>query len=354
MNRPIDGQVIVITGASSGIGRCAALHLAARGARVVVTARRGDALRDLVREIESAGGVGLAVPGDVTSESDLRRVADAAVERFGTIDTWVNNASVYIQGRVGEITPAEYRRVLDVNVIGTINGTRAALDVMLPRRAGVIVQVSSVAARRGVPFTTPYSASKSALDGFSSALRSELWGSDVRISTLYPPTVDTPIYHQARGKLGVVPKPAPPISDPERAARAIARLARTGERHLFFGWARPLALLDALSPATGDWLLHRVRGFTYSNIPAGEDNIDSPSDRPPAIRAGWAVPGWRGLTLSETARLLPFESLLGALAVGFLAAGIRLPGRSGANGFRKTSESIPRGRLDPRTRQTSR
>jgi short-subunit dehydrogenase len=129
----------------------------------------------------------------------------------------------------------------------------------------VIVQVSSVAAKRGVPYTSPYSASKAAIDGFTSALRAELRGSGVRFSILYPPTVDTPIYDQARGKLGVVPKPAPPIADPADAARAIAHLARTGERFRYFGWAGPLAALDTVSPAAGDWLLHRVAGFTYSD-----------------------------------------------------------------------------------------
>ncbi len=320
MNRPIADQVVVITGASSGIGRCTAQYLAGKGARVVVTARRADALAELVREIEAAGGQALASAGDVTRKEDLRAVADAAVARFGRIDTWVNNASVYIQGRVQDITLDEYRRILDVNLVGTINGTQCALDVMLPRGSGVIVQVSSVAAKRGVPYTSPYSAAKAALDGFTSTLRAELWGSGVHLSILYPPTVDTPIYHQSRGKLGVVPKPAPPIADPLEAARAIARLAETGERHRYFGWAGPLALLDTVSPATGDWLLHHVEGFTYSDTPAGEDNVDRPSTTvPPTIRAGWAEPGWKGFTLREAVRVLPLDSMLGAAALGFLA-----------------------------------
>lgn len=322
MKRPIENQVIVLTGTSSGIGRCTARQLAACGARVVVTARRADALDQLVREIESAGGQALAIPGDVTRESDLRAVAEAAVERFGRIDSWVNNAGVYIQGRVEDLTLDEYRRILDVNFIGIVNGTQRALEVMLPRGKGVIVQVSSVAARRGVPYTTPYSAAKAAIIGFTSALRAELWGSGVHLSILYPPTVDTPIYHSARGKLGVVPKPAPPIADPVAAARAIEQLVRTGEREHYFGWAGPLVTLDALAPAAGDWLLHRVKGFTYSDIPAApEDNLDSPSGAiPPSERAGWAESGWKGLTLKEVVRVLPVETMLTAAGLGFLAA----------------------------------
>ncbi len=321
MPRPVAEQVVVITGASSGIGRCTAQYLAAQGARVVVTARRAEALHDLVREIEREGGHALDVPGDVTRKEDLRAVAQAAVEHFGRIDTWVNNASVYIQGRVQDITLDEYRRILDVNLVGLINGTQCALDVMLPQGSGVIVQVSSVAAKRGVPYTSPYAAAKAGIDGFTSTLRSELWGTGVRLSILYPPTVDTPVYHHGRGKLGVVPKPAPPVADPMEAARAIAHLAETGERHRYFGWAGPLAALNAVSPAVGDWLLHYGQGFTYSDIPAGEDNVDEPSTTvPPSVRVGWAEPGWKGLTLREMVRVLPLESALGAAVLGFLAA----------------------------------
>lgn len=322
MNRSIEDQVIVITGASSGIGRCTAGHLAAEGARVVLTARRGGALDEVVQEIQAAGGQALAVPGDVTREEDLRAVAEAAVGRFGRIDTWVNNASVYMQGRVQDITLDEYRRILDVNFVGLVNGTQRALEVMLPQGEGVIVQVASVAAKRGVPYTSPYSAAKAAIVGFTSTLRAELWGSGVHLSILYPPTVDTPIYDSARGKLGVVPKPAAPIADPMDAARAIEHLARTGERHHFFGWAGPLAALDTVSPALGDWLLHRVEGFTYSDTQAGaDDNMDSPSRTvPPAVRAGWSEPGWKGLTVREVVRVLPLESVLGAAALGFVAA----------------------------------
>lgn len=320
MQRSLYGQAVVITGASSGIGRCTALYLAARGSRLVLTARREAPLRDLAREIRAAGGEAVARPGDVTSSDDLRSVARLAVDKFGGIDTWVNNAGVYIQGRTQDITLDEYRRILDVNLVGTINGTRCALEVMLPRGSGVIVQISSVAAKRGVPFTSPYSAAKAGIDGYTSAVRSEIRGSGVRLSILYPPTVDTPIYHQARGKLGVVPKPAPPVADPVDAARAIARLARTGERHRYFGWAGALAKLDAISPAAGDWLLHHAAGFTYSDIPAGEDKVDAPIAGPGVVRAGWSDYGWKGLTLRETVRVLPLESALTAAALGFAAA----------------------------------
>jgi NAD(P)-dependent dehydrogenase (short-subunit alcohol dehydrogenase family) len=317
---PLHQQVAVITGASGGIGRCTARYFAARGAKVVVTARREEALRDLVREIEDAGGEAIAVPGDVTVRDDMRRVAAAAVEHFGRIDSWINNAAVYIQGRVQDTTLDEYRRLLDVDVIGVINGTQCALEQMLPRGSGVIVQVSSIAAKRGVPYTSAYSAAKAAIDGFTESLRAELWGSGVRLSILYPPTVDTPIYQHARGKLGVLAKPAPPVEDPEKAAREIARLAESGRRYAYFGWARPLHVFNSITPRGGDWLLHRAKPLTYSSIPAGRDNLYSLSpELLPRVRGGWADPGWKGLTLKEAVRVFPVESILLGAAAGFVA-----------------------------------
>lgn len=320
MQRPISEQVVVITGASSGIGRCTALYLARRGARVVATARRADALASLVREIEAEGGRALAVPGEVTREEDLRAVARAALERWERIDSWINNAGVYIQGRVQDITLDEFRRVLDVNLVGLVNGTRCALEPMLRQGSGVIVQVSSVAAKRGVPYNSAYSAAKAGIEAFTESLRAELWGTGVRFSILYPPPVDTPIYQHARAKLGVQPRPAPPMSYPVEAAREIARLAETGERERYFGWAGPLALLHRLSPAASDWLTQHGAAATWADRPPDAvDNLDHPADFPPAVRGGWAEPGWRGLTLREAARIFPWETALGAAAVGFLA-----------------------------------
>lgn len=322
MPKPINEQVVVVTGASSGIGRCAAKHLSAQGARVVVTARRRDALEDLVAAINRDGGQAIAVPGDVTSEDDLRTVSEVAVEHFGRIDTWVNNASVLIQGCVEDVTLEEVRRVVDVNLVGTINGTRCALDVMLDQESGVIVQVSSVAAQRAVPYLSTYSATKAGIAGFSEALRAELWDRGVSLSVLYPPTVDTPVYQHARGKLGVHPKPIQPVGDPEEAARAIAHLAQTGARAEYFFWARPIAWLNTLFPTAGDWLLHHIQRANWSDDPPNkDDNLDAPSTTVPAVtRGGWGEAGWRGLTPREVGRVLPWGAVVGGAALAVLAA----------------------------------
>ncbi|MBA2245730.1 MAG: SDR family NAD(P)-dependent oxidoreductase [Gemmatimonadetes bacterium] len=321
MPRPLAEQVVVITGASSGIGRCAAQHLAARGARVVVTARRADALDSLVREIEAAGGVALAVPADVTREEELQAVARAALERFGRIDSWVNNASVYIQGRVADITLEEYRRILDVNLLGLISGTKCALEPMLRQGSGVIIQVSSIMGRRGAPWASAYSAAKAGIDGFCEALRVELWGKEIHVATFYPPTVDTPIYHNARGKFGTVPKPPPPVEDPAAAARIIAELAVNPRPVRTFGAFGYLYLgITALLPTRlTDAFLHHASGFMLSDIPDTGDNLDRPLDEVPSIRAGWAQVGWKGFTLGEIMRVLPLETAAGAAALGFAA-----------------------------------
>ncbi len=316
--RELSGQVVVITGASSGIGRCTAQYLASRGAKVVVTARRAQALEDLVREI---GANAIAVPGDVTKREDMERVAAMAVETFGCIDTWINNAGVYVQAFVQDTTLDEYRRVLEVNFLGLVNGTQCALAHMLPRGEGLIVQISSVAAKCGVPLLSAYAASKAAIDGFTDSLRAELWKTGIRFSIVYPQTVDTPIYQHGRGKLGVMPKPVPPIVDPMKAARTIASLLENPKRRAYFGWSRPVSLLNAISPHASDWLLHRVEPMTYSGRPAVPDNVDAPSpDIVPRIRGGWTDAGWKGLTLTEAMRTFPGMVLVGGAAAGFLIA----------------------------------
>jgi NAD(P)-dependent dehydrogenase (short-subunit alcohol dehydrogenase family) len=330
--RPLEQQTIVITGASSGIGRCAAMHLAGRGAHIVLTARRREALDELVREIETAGGDALAVPGDVRSEHDLKAVVEAAVDRYGAIDTWVNNASIYVQGAVEDITLEEFRQLIDVNLLGYIRGTKCALAQMRRQGDGGIIQVSSIQALRGTPYFSAYAASKSGLDGFTEALRAELWGTNIHVSTLYLPPLDTPIHQHARGKFGTVPKPPPPVSDPLAAVRAIAKLAEHPEPELVVGAFGHLYLILPRIPARiGDWILHRTAGLTRTNIPSLGDNWDRPVTAPPRVRGGWGSRPAPGHALRETGRLLPWPALLGLTALGLAAAGVvrSAPGRRG-------------------------
>jgi NAD(P)-dependent dehydrogenase (short-subunit alcohol dehydrogenase family) len=323
MARPLSEQVVVVVGASSGIGRAAALHMAARGARVVAVARGAAALDELVEEIREAGGHALAVPGDATREGDLRHVARVAQETFGRIDTWINNASVYVQGRVQDIALDEYRRIIDVNLVGAINGTRCALEPMLRQGAGTIVLTSSILGLHGAPYTSAYAAAKSGIDGFVDALRGELWGSGVHVAVVYPPTVDTPIYRNGRGKFGTVPLPPPPVVSPETAAHVLAEVAERPRRRRTFGilgYTYPAVARLLPAPVT-DALLHRMLRYTVSDEPTGPDNLDAPLHRPRS-RDGWMEAGWRGLTLHQLARSFPQETALLGVALGALAGGV--------------------------------
>lgn len=324
--RPLHEQTIVITGASSGIGRCTALYLAARGARVVAFARGREALESLVREVRDTGGEAMAVAGDVSDPGDVDRLAEAAVSRYGRIDTWVNNASVFIQGNVWDLEPEEMRRVVEVNLLGAMYGSRRAALQMLAQdpAEGVIVQVSSIVGERGPAYFSPYAASKRGLTGFSESLRTELWDTGIEVATLYLPSMDTPIYQHARGKFGTMPHPAPPVYDPVRGAEAIAELAVEPEVRRYIGWFHWLYTAPhRISPALGDWFLHRTRNFATSDDPAGPDNIDHHArELGTAIRGGWGNQGWRGFTLTRFVRDVPAETLLGAAAAGFLLGGL--------------------------------
>jgi NAD(P)-dependent dehydrogenase (short-subunit alcohol dehydrogenase family) len=321
--RPLAEQVVVITGASSGIGLCTARHLAARGARVVVTARNAGALERLVREIEATGGHALAVPAEVTSEEELRAVAEQAVERFGRIDTWINNAAVFIQGEVEDITREEFRRVIDVNLLGYINGSKHALEQMKRQGYGGIIQISSILGDRAAAFFSAYAASKAGIDGFSESLRVELWGkADIHISTLYLPPVDTPIYQHARGKFGTIPKPPPLIVDPQGVAEEIGKLAEKPRVTTAYGEMAPLFwVLGFLPHHLADWIFHRMADFTKTDIPDRGDNLDAPLPGEPQVRGGWMQWGWRGLKASEVVRILPWEAAIGTALLGLLTAG---------------------------------
>lgn len=315
--RPVDRQVVVITGASSGIGRATALAFAERGAAVVLVARRAEALEELAREIERKGGRALAAPADVTIEAEVEAVARRAVDELGRIDTWVNCAAVYVQGLVDDLSVEEYRRVLEVDVIGYIIGARAALRVMRRQGAGVIVFVSSIVGKRGAPYASAYSTAKAALDGFAESLRAELWGSGVHVSTIYVPSVDTPIYENARGKFGTRPKPAPPIRRAEWPARIIVELAERPRPQRMFGWFRHFYVgMNEISPALSDWFLHQTADFTRSDIPSTRDNLFDLSPGPPVVSVGLADHGVLGFTLGDIARVLPRATAAAAAMLG--------------------------------------
>jgi NAD(P)-dependent dehydrogenase (short-subunit alcohol dehydrogenase family) len=282
--RALADKVVVISGASSGIGRATALELARSGAKVACAARTESALDSLVDEISAAGGQALAVPTDVAEPAEVYKLAEQAEARFGRIDTWVNNAAVSTWGRVEDITDEEFDRVMRVNFLGQVHGVHAALPALRRAGGGVLIGVSSVEGVRAVPLHGPYTASKWALRGFYDVLRMELMesGDPIAVTTILPGPITTPFFEHARSKDGAMPKPPPPTYAPEVVARAIARAAVHPTREVPVGGAAVgFYLGQRFSPALTD-LVMSVRRFAVGAQHAdrpdnGSDSVDTPA-----------------------------------------------------------------------------
>ncbi len=248
-------QVVVITGASAGVGRAAAQAFARRGASVALLARGRDGLDAACHEVEAGGGRALAIPTDV-ADADQVEVAAATVERLlGPIDVWVNNAMASVFSPVKEMPADEFRRVTEVTYLGYVYGTLAALRRMLPRDRGVIVQVGSALAYRGIPLQSAYCGAKHAIQGFTESLRCELIHdrSRVRVTMVQLPAMNTPQFRWVKSRLPHKAQPVPPIFQPEVAAEAIVWAARGRRRELFVGFPTVQAILvNRLAPGLLD------------------------------------------------------------------------------------------------------
>ena len=216
-------HVVVVTGASSGVGRAVARACGARGAKVALVARNVDALSAAAQEIRRTDGEALVLPVDIADADAVERAAAATEQHWGHIDTWINAAMVTVLARVKDTMAAEYRRVTEVTYLGYVHGTLAALRRMLPRDQGTIVQVGSALAYRSIPLQSAYCAAKSAIRGFSDSLRSELIhdGSHVRLTHVQLPAVNTPQTARQRNKMPEQQQPVPPMFSPETVAEAI-------------------------------------------------------------------------------------------------------------------------------------
>ena len=201
--KPVEQQVIAVVGASSGTGREAALRFARRGAKVVVSARGESGLRSLVDEISSEGGKAVAVVADVAEFDQVKAIADSAAEEYGRLDTWAHLASVSLFAPLEEITPEEFKRVVEVDLLGQVYGAMAALPHLKREGRGALVHVSSVLARRSVPLQSPYCASKHGVEGFLESLRVELKreGWPIGVTNVLPASINTPFFDKFRTKL---------------------------------------------------------------------------------------------------------------------------------------------------------
>jgi NAD(P)-dependent dehydrogenase (short-subunit alcohol dehydrogenase family) len=267
-------KVVVITGASAGVGRATAHAYGARGDAVALLARSEESLAAAAREVRERGGRALEVPCDVSDAAAVEAAAASVEADLGPIDVWVNNAMVTSLSRFEEMEPDEFQRVTDVTYHGVVHGTRAALRRMRPRDRGVVVQVGSSLAYRGIPLQSAYCGAKHAIQGFTESVRCELLhdGSKIHLTMVQLPALNTPQFTMARNRLPRHPMPVPPIYQPEVAADAIVWASEHRRREVWVGASTPSVIIgNALVPTAADHFLART-GFDsqQSDMPPAE------------------------------------------------------------------------------------
>ena len=290
---PAVGQrVVVITGASSGIGRETARQFAAEGAAVVLAARGEPALHAAAQEVTGAGGTAMVVPTDVAVWSQVQNLAHAARERFGRIDVWVNNAAVSGYGELNRLPVEAIDRILDVDLRGQVHGVKAVLPILREQGHGTIIGVSSGLGVRAVPLMIPYCIAKSGVNALYEGLRLEerRARSGVRVTVILPASIDTPFYDSAASWTGVRPAPIPPVYQARAVAEASVFAADHPRRDLYIGAAAQLAMLQRLSPALTDRLL-TVGGQVFARQQRdepdrGQSNVFSPTPGSGAVDGG--------------------------------------------------------------------
>jgi NAD(P)-dependent dehydrogenase (short-subunit alcohol dehydrogenase family) len=264
-------QVVVITGASAGIGRATAREFGARGARVALLARGQAGLDGAAKDVHNAGGQALAIPTDVADYDQVEAAAAAVEETFGPIDVWINVAFSSVFAPFHQITPAEFRRVTEVSYLGFVHGTMVALARMRPRNRGTIVQVGSALGERAIPLQSAYCGAKHAINGFTESLRTELRheGSGVHITVVQMPAVNTPQFSWVLSRLPRHPQPVPPIYQPELAARGVVFAADHPQRKQY--WVGSSTVGTILGQRIASALLDRYLARTgYSSQQTGQ------------------------------------------------------------------------------------
>jgi short-subunit dehydrogenase len=294
MAKALSEQVVVITGASSGIGRETALKFSQEGAKVVLAARNETGLIDLAAEIRVTAGEVLVVPTDVSQWAEVQHLAQEALNWHGRIDTWVNDAAVNVYGLVEETPVEEFEQIIHVNLLGTIYGVKAVLPIMKQQGYGTIINVGSVVSERAMPLQAGYTASKFGVRGFTDALRLEMERQypNINVTLILPASINTPFFEHARSHMSVEPKPLPPVYDPSLAAEAIVHAAEHPERNVYVGGASKMfSMMERLSPALtdrfllfNDWVFESQQGRMPNT---GRDTLDAPTQERGQVRGNF-------------------------------------------------------------------
>jgi short-subunit dehydrogenase len=327
---PLREQVIVITGASSGIGLVTAKQAARAGARVVLAARNGGDLERAVEDIRHDGGRAIHVVADVADAQQVERIADAAMAEFHRIDTWVNNAAVSMYGRVMQLTIDDMRRQMDVNYWGQVYGSRVAVR-HLRDRGGALINVASALADRAIPLQANYCAAKHALKAFTDGLRMELEeeGVPISVTLVKPASVDTPFFQKAKTYLGVEPQPVPPVYAPEVVSEVILHAAEQPLRELIAGGSGAKLSAARFAPRAADRYMERWTFDSQSTGVPADGRRDNLYD-PVADDGGERGRTWSGHTRESSVYTKAFlhPRVTATAALLGVAAGLAFAGRS--------------------------